>query len=240
MHRTENTKNIININRRKYGPIVLKLSIQWYVAGIKNTKTSGISIRTIEATPRYRGLQSSTVINTVQRLLTGSFIEEASSKTIKSTTIMATSVKDVAGLVEGLTIANNAPNVHTQIAGGSSSSSTRPTLQEAIQTLSQSAKITASQAQHVQSLARDTSLFSSLQITETCSLHRRANKLADITRILDNTANTLKNATERSIITHLSSLGGSRLQGILSHFEQQIRSIVQGVLNNSSDDNCVL
>jgi hypothetical protein len=38
----------------------------------------------------------------------------------------------------------------------------------------------------------------------------------------------------------LGGQGGSRFQGILSHFEQEIRSIAQSVLKNSSDDNCVL
>ncbi|KAF4627345.1 hypothetical protein G7Y89_g10810 [Cudoniella acicularis] len=120
------------------------------------------------------------------------------------------------------------------------------TLQDSIRLLDQSARITASQAQEAHSLAGSTIHLNSLDIY---SLHRITNEFTEVTRVLDDTANTLRNAAELSIIAYLASLGGqgganicdgSQLQRILSHFDKQIRSIVRGVLNNSSYGNCVL
>jgi hypothetical protein len=53
-------------------------------------------------------------------------LEDASFKTIESVATMASSIEEVAGLVEGLTIANEALDVHTQ--NPSCSSSTQPNL----------------------------------------------------------------------------------------------------------------
>lgn len=123
------------------------------------------------------------------------------------------------------------------------------TLQDSTQLLSESARVIALQAQEIQSLAGSTTLLSSLDISEIYSLHRIAKEFTEVTRLLDDTANNLRNAAELSIISHLTSLGGtggadvrdgSLLQRILSHFDEQIRSIVRSVLNDSSYVNCVL
>jgi hypothetical protein len=171
-------------------------------------------------------------------------IEEFPFKTIESTTTMAINVDAVTSLVKGLRIADKTSEVDGQIPGHLSS-----TLQDSIQLLDQSARITASQAQEAHSLAGSTILLSSLDITEIHSLHRIAKDFTEVTRVLDDTANNLRNAAELSIIAYLASLGGqgganvrdgSLLQRILSHFDKQIRSIVRGVLNDSSYGNCVL
>ncbi len=154
-----------------------------------------------------------------------------------------TNVDAVTSLVKGLRIADKKPEVDGQIPGHSSS-----TLQDAIQLLDQSAKITASHAQEAHSLAGSTILASSLDITEIHSLHRIAKEVTEVTRVLDDTAKNLRNAAELSIIAYLASLGGqgganvrdgSLLQRMLSHFDKQIRSIVRGVLNDSSYGNYV-
>ncbi|KFY29937.1 hypothetical protein V494_08360 [Pseudogymnoascus sp. VKM F-4513 (FW-928)] len=151
-------------------------------------------------------------------------------------------VDDVTSLVNGLRIADKKSEVDDQIPGHS-------TLQDSIQLLYQYARVTAIQAQEIQSLAGSTTLLSSLDITEIYSLHRIAKEFTEVTRVLDDTANNLGNAAELSIIAYLASLGGqgganvrdgSLLQRILSHFDKQIRSIVRGVLNDFSNAQCVL
>jgi hypothetical protein len=157
---------------------------------------------------------------------------------------MATNVDAVTSLVKGLRIADKTSEADAKIPGHLS-----PTLQDLIQLLDQSARITASQAQQAHSLAGLTIHLNSLDITEIYSLHRIANEFIEVTHILNDTANTLRNAAELSIIAYLASLGGqgganvhdeSLLQRILSHFDKQIRSIVQAVLSNSYYCNCVL
>ena len=156
---------------------------------------------------------------------------------------MALNVNAVTSLVEGLRIADKTSEVDGQVPGHS-----RSTLRDSVQLLDQSAKITSSQAQQAHFLAGSKIHLNSLDITEIYSLCRIANEVTEVTRILDDTANTLRNAAELSIITYLASLGGqgganvrdgSLLQRILSHFDKQIRSIVRGVLSNSGYGNCV-
>ncbi|KFY93402.1 hypothetical protein V500_03721 [Pseudogymnoascus sp. VKM F-4518 (FW-2643)] len=157
---------------------------------------------------------------------------------------MAMNVDDVISLVNGLRIADKKSEVDGQIPSHSSS-----TLQDSTQLLDQSARVTALQAQEIQSLSGSTTIVGSLDITEIYSLHRIAKEFTEVSRVLDDTANNLRNAAELSIIAYLASLGGqgganvrdgSLLQRILSHFDEQIRSIVRGVLNDSSYGNCVL
>ena len=114
--------------------------------------------------------------------------------------------------------------------------------------LHQSAKITSSQAQQARVLAGSTIHRNSLDITEIYSLCRIASEVTEVTRILDDTANKLRDAAELSIIAFLASLGGqgganvcdrSLLQRMLSHFDKQIRSIVRVALSNSGYGNCV-
>ncbi|KAH9213134.1 hypothetical protein DL95DRAFT_367320 [Leptodontidium sp. 2 PMI_412] len=155
---------------------------------------------------------------------------------------MALNVNSVMSLMEGLRIDDKASEVETP---GHSSSS----LQDSIQSLDQSAKITSSQAQQARVLADSTIHRNSLGITEIYSLCRIASEVTEVTRILDDTANTLRDAAELSIVAFLTSLGGqggasvrdgSLLQRMLSHFDEQIRSIVRGVLSNPGYGNCVL
>ncbi|KAF5875133.1 uncharacterized protein Bfra_003586 [Botrytis fragariae] len=152
---------------------------------------------------------------------------------------MALSVDAVASLVKELNIADKTSEVDSQVPGHSSS-----TLQDSIQSLDQSVKVISSQAQQAHSLAGSIPYPSSLDITQINLLCRLANEVTEAVRILDDTANTLKNAREVSIVASLTSLGGqggakfrdgSLLQRMLTHFDEQIRSIVRGVLDNSSD-----
>jgi len=108
-------------------------------------------------------------------------------------------VNTVTSLVEGLRIADKTSEVDSQVPGHLSS-----TLQDSIQLLDQSAKITSSQAQQAHILAGSTSP----DITEIFSLCRIANEVTEVTRILDDTADTLRNAAELSMIAYLASLGG--------------------------------
>ncbi|KAH6702046.1 hypothetical protein BKA61DRAFT_704642 [Leptodontidium sp. MPI-SDFR-AT-0119] len=134
---------------------------------------------------------------------------------------MALDVNSVMSLMEGLRIDDKASKVDTP---GHSSSS----LQDSIQSLDQSAKITSSQAQQARVLADSTIHRNSLDITEIYSLCRIVSEV-----------------TERCGATW-GGQGGvnvrdrSLLQRMLSHFDEQIRSIVQGVLSNSGYSNCVL
>ena len=154
---------------------------------------------------------------------------------------MANNVKSVVSLMEEMRIDDKASEVDNP---GHSSSS----LQKSIQLLDQSAKIISSQKQQACVLAGSTIHRNSRDITEICSLHRIASEVTEVIRILDNAANTLRDAAELSIIAFLASLGeqggakvrdGSLLQRMLSHFDEQIRSIVRDVLNDASYRNCV-
>jgi hypothetical protein len=106
-------------------------------------------------------------------------------------------------LIKGLRIANKTSKVDGQVPGHSSL-----TLQDSIQLLDQSAKITSSQAQQARVLAGSTIHRNSLDITKIYSLCRIASEVTKVTRILNNTANTLKDTAELSIIAFLASLRG--------------------------------
>lgn len=147
---------------------------------------------------------------------------------------MAASAEDLADLVGGLNIANDTHGVHSQ--SSNPSSSTQPTVQEAIQILIKSAEVTLTHVQQVHSLAIDATILSSLNITESLSLHKTAAEFAKIIRVLDDTANTLGKTIENSIVAHFSSLvGRSGVQKLLTHFDEEIRRIVRKVLTNSTD-----
>ncbi|EDN93604.1 hypothetical protein SS1G_09471 [Sclerotinia sclerotiorum 1980 UF-70] len=150
---------------------------------------------------------------------------------------MASNVDAITDLVEGLRLTDNIYN-DGHIPGHSSS-----TPQGSIQLLIQTAKLITSQAKQIQSLASSAIELDSLDITGTYSLYRSANELTEITRMLNDAAERLKDATELSIISHLSSLRGrgeAQPQNILSHFDKEIRSIIQSVLKSSSDNHCIL
>jgi len=126
--------------------------------------------------------------------------------------------------MEGLRVANKTSEVDGQVPGHSSSS-----LQDSIQLLDQSAKITSSQAQQARVLAGLTIYRNSLDIIEIYSLCRIASEITEVTRILDNTTNTLRDAAELSIIAFLAFLGGqgranvrdgSLLRHILLYFDK--------------------
>lgn len=150
---------------------------------------------------------------------------------------MASNVDAITDLVEGLRLTDNIYN-DGHIPGHSSS-----TPQGSIQLLIQTAKLITSQAKQIQSLASSAIELDSLDITGTYSLYRSANELTEITRMLNDAAERLKDATELSIISHLSSLRGrgeAQPQNMLSHFDKEIRSIIQSVLKSSSDNHCIL
>lgn len=160
---------------------------------------------------------------------------------------MASNVDDVATLLEGLGIADNTSGANRQIPGDSGS--TPPTVQDPILLLIESARIIASKTDHAHSLADSLSLSSTPHITEVCSLHIIAKEFTEVTRILDDTTKTLRDAAELSIVAYLTSLGrqggaklrdGALLQRLLSHFDKEIRNIVRDILGNSSNGNGVL
>lgn len=96
---------------------------------------------------------------------------------------------------------------------------------QSIQKLIQSAEATATHAQQVESS----------DIAQLSSLRRRASALARVTK-------TFSDATERYIIAYITSLAGPNVlvRDILSHFDDKLRSIIQDVLNSTSDDSNVL
>ncbi|KAF3126287.1 hypothetical protein TWF703_010545 [Orbilia oligospora] len=104
--------------------------------------------------------------------------------------------------------------------------------------LIQSAETITSQAQCVKSLADDAKSSVKLPITEVCSLREGIKKLTDITFNLQSTINALNEATERSVIIRLRSLGSQItpiVSKILSHFDEQIKDIVREVFDKTSD-----
>lgn len=72
-------------------------------------------------------------------------------------------------------------------------------------------------------------------IAQLSSLRRRANALASITA-------TFSDAADRYVVAYIISLAGrgTEVQKILSHFDGELRSIAQDVLNSTSDDSSVL
>jgi hypothetical protein len=80
-------------------------------------------------------------------------------------------------------------HLRSTLLGHSSSS-----LQDSIQLLDQSAKITSSQAQQARVLAGSRIHRNSLDIIEIYSLCRIASEVTEVTRILDDTANTAEAA----------------------------------------------
>lgn len=154
--------------------------------------------------------------------------------------IMALNVNAVTDLVEGLSITDKTSKVDGQVPSSP--------LRDAIQLLDQSAKTTSSQAEQASILAGSSIHRNNLDIAEISSLCRIASEVTETTRILADTATTLRGAAERSIIAFLVSLGrqggadvrdGSLIQRMLSHFNKKIRSIVRCVLSKSGDENCV-
>lgn len=136
---------------------------------------------------------------------------------------------DVANLITGLSIADD-PEVHN------CSILTQSNLTKAIHNLNHVATATCLQGQQVLASASDAHFASSGAVAEICSLRRRANELG-------NAANTLNDATERSIVERVSLLGGQRephTKELLNHFDERIRAIVRDVLNSSNDEACVL
>jgi hypothetical protein len=150
---------------------------------------------------------------------------------------METGIEDIAGLVRDLNIADDAPQDRGQEPLRSTCS--HPvSLQNAIHMLLQSTKSTTSQAQSVKSLADDANSSGNLPIIEVCSLREGIKKLTYITFNLQTTIDALNEATERSVIIRLRSLGSQSatiVYKILSHFDKQIKDFVRQVLNNTSD-----
>lgn len=150
---------------------------------------------------------------------------------------METGIEDIASLVSDLNIADDAPPDRGQEPLRSACSHPVSTL-EAIHMLIQSTNTITSQAGSVKFLSDDANSSGDLRITEVCSLHEGIKKLTNITFILQSTIYALNEATERSVITHLRSLGGQSatiVSNILSHFDKQIKDIIREVLNNASD-----
>lgn len=108
-------------------------------------------------------------------------------------------------------------------------------LVEAIRALIQSAEDTAINAHQVESLAESTHTRRGWDIAQLSSLRRRATALANLTE-------TYSDAVERYVVAYVTSLAGPRtlVQKLLSHFDDELRSIARDVLNSTSDDSNVL
>lgn len=150
-------------------------------------------------------------------------------------TIMASNVTSSMG---GLKIADKTFEADRQVPGPSSSA-----LQDSIEFLDQYSKIISSQAQQARDVAGSVTHLNSLDITKVHSLSRIASDITVVTRILNDTTNTLREKAELSIVASLTPIGsqgganvrdGSLLQRMLSHFNYEIRDIVRDVLSNSA------
>ncbi|KAJ9129615.1 hypothetical protein NKR23_g12500, partial [Pleurostoma richardsiae] len=108
------------------------------------------------------------------------------------------------------------------------------TLVEATQALIQTAKATAAHAQQVP-LTESTHTRRGQDIAQLSSVRRTVNALA-------NTTATFRDAADRYVVAYIKSLAGreTEVQKILSYFDDELRSIAQGALNNTSDDSSVL
>ncbi|KAH6985540.1 hypothetical protein EDB80DRAFT_822422 [Ilyonectria destructans] len=115
-------------------------------------------------------------------------------------------------------------------------SETQSVLAEKIDNLIQAANTAVLQAQQAKTLVEGTNTISSDDITEICGLRSKANGLEEA-------ANALGGATERSIIEHVISLGDRRetiINSLISHFDKRIMTISRDILDNSDNDPCVL
>lgn len=159
---------------------------------------------------------------------------------------METDIENIANSVRDISIVGDAPQDHGQ--GLPRSPRNHPaSLQDALQMLVQSTKPITSQARYIKSVADNAKSSGNLPITEVCSLHKEIHKLANIATNLTTTIDALNEATERSVIVHLKSLGsqsaaimferGPPFQELFSHFDKKIRNIIREVLNNTSDQN---
>ncbi|KAF2277014.1 uncharacterized protein EI97DRAFT_305994 [Westerdykella ornata] len=148
---------------------------------------------------------------------------------------MGTNMEDLAGLVGNLSIA--AAPLHRGQEPRRSTGSHPVSLQDAVRTLIQSTNTITSQSQSIRSLTDDAKSSGNLSITEVCLLSEGIKKLTDIASHLRATVDELHEATERSVIRRLRSLGNpcETVSRILKHFDRQIRNIVRNVLNHTSD-----
>jgi hypothetical protein len=159
---------------------------------------------------------------------------------------METDIEDIAKFVRDLSIVGDAPQDHRQEPLRSTRNHLA-SLQDAVQMLVQSTSIINSQARCIKSVADDANSSGELPITEVCSLHVGTKKLANIAINLRTTIDALNEATERSIVIHLKSLGSQSaatifdrrppIQELFSHFDQEIRNIIREVFDTTSDQN---
>jgi hypothetical protein len=159
---------------------------------------------------------------------------------------METDIEDMANFVRDLSIIGDEPQNHGQEPLRSTGNHLA-SLQDAIQMLVQSTNTITSQARYIKSVADDANSSGNWPITEVCSLHEGIKKLANIAINLKTTIDALNEATERSVIIHLKSLGSQSaaiiferrppIQELFSHFDKKIRNIIREVLNNTSDQN---
>ncbi|KAF1954385.1 hypothetical protein CC80DRAFT_567623 [Byssothecium circinans] len=150
---------------------------------------------------------------------------------------METDVEDIVGLVHDLNVADDASQDPGH-GGQGPLRSTCSSLQDSVHMLIQSTNTITSQSQTVNSLANDTNSSGNLSIADVCSLRGAAKRLTDISFSLQRTIDALNEATERSVIIRLRSLGSpipTTVFKILSHFDKQIKDIIREVLNNTSD-----
>ncbi|KAH6952519.1 hypothetical protein BKA56DRAFT_648580 [Ilyonectria sp. MPI-CAGE-AT-0026] len=141
----------------------------------------------------------------------------------EKTTANGAGLADVANSMAGLNISD-----HT--------SETQSALAEKIDNLIQAAKTAVLQAQQAKTLVEGTKTISSDAIIEICGLRSKANGLEEA-------ANALGGATERSIIEHVISLGDQRetiINSLISHFDKRIMTMTRDILDNSDNGACVL
>ena len=145
---------------------------------------------------------------------------------------MESGIENLAGLVRDMNIAFDKPRDRGREPPRSTHLE-KVSLRVAIGVLLQVTNRITSQAQSVGSPVDDVGSADNLPIAKFRSLR---GSLTKITSNLRTTIDALDEATERSIIIHLRSLGGrSAIGALLSRFDGQIREIIREVLNNTSD-----
>jgi glutamine synthetase type III len=121
---------------------------------------------------------------------------------------METNVEDIANAVRDLSIAGDVPQDHGRKPLNSERN--HLFLQDIFQTLDLATNTITSQAQNIKSVVDNASSSAGLPMTGVCFLHESVKKLTVLTTHLDTIIDTLNEATERSVIRHLKSLGNQK------------------------------
>jgi hypothetical protein len=156
--------------------------------------------------------------------------------------------------IDALANSVNKLEITDRISEADDQASENPALsiQASITLLKSSTKFFASQEQKARSLADSTNVVDSLYIDDLYSGYKKVTELAEEIRILSETAAKFKDAAQDCLFAYLVSLGSRSevwasekclLQDLLSHFVEELKYILQHVLDdpiNPNDDTQVL